>query len=93
MRRFACVLTLARALLISSRASAEDADPIEVEVRGELLPRVGDKTLPTLVVDREATRRPGVSVAELLRSLPSLSRNPPPTARTSRESTLRLSST
>lgn len=73
MRRFACVLTLARALLISSRASAEDADPIEVEVRGELLPRVGDKTLPTLVVDREATRRPGVSVAELLRSLPSLS--------------------
>jgi vitamin B12 transporter len=62
-----------RALVAAGVVEPAVADePLEVDVRGELLPRAGDESLPSIVVGGEALESPGAGLLDLLRSLPSV---------------------
>jgi iron complex outermembrane receptor protein len=62
---------LAHALFWSPN-SARAEEVLEVDVRGELLPRAGDESLPSAVVAGDALEAPGAGLVDLLRSLPSV---------------------
>ena len=57
----------------SEASPPSDTPPITVEVRGDLLPRTGDASLPSVSIEREDLVSPGASLIDLLRRVPSVS--------------------
>ena len=52
--------------------AASDPGPVTVEVRGDLLPRTGDASLPSVSIERDDLVSPGASLLDLLRRVPSV---------------------
>lgn len=64
-----CLGALAAPLTGARRAGADDS-PLEVDVRGDALPRAGEPTTPTTRIEEDDLHRPGQSVAGALSRVP-----------------------
>ncbi|MBL9021611.1 MAG: TonB-dependent receptor [Myxococcales bacterium] len=65
-----CLGALAAPLSGARRARADEAPPLEVDVRGDALPRAGEPTTPSTSVEADDLHRPGQSVAGALARVP-----------------------
>lgn len=57
-------------LIVGRSARAEDAPPIQVEIKGTLLPASDDPTRASTVLGPRALKRPGASTADALQGVP-----------------------
>ncbi|MBL8744514.1 MAG: TonB-dependent receptor plug domain-containing protein, partial [Myxococcales bacterium] len=68
----ATLLLTSLAWAVEAHGQEADADPIEVDVRGQLLPAAPDATTATTHIDREDLAWPGQSTADVLATAPSV---------------------